>query len=163
MLEVECTTDSAEEVKWPTNPIPRSKNLPNTQFTLIKKEHKMLTTAQSSIWKDGQLATDLSNERTLLAWIRMSGSLFGLAMAFLKVDAIHDLLVGSILLAGSLLSFVFGSVTYFKLKTMIEKGITAAFHKAGLRYFVGLVIVCFVVVAVERSYRALLGYDESHR
>eukprot|EP01126_Amoeba_proteus_P050744 TRINITY_DN601_c0_g2_i22.p1 TRINITY_DN601_c0_g2~~TRINITY_DN601_c0_g2_i22.p1 ORF type:complete len:146 (-),score=32.05 TRINITY_DN601_c0_g2_i22:30-431(-) len=75
MLEVECTTDSAEEVKWPTNPIPRSKNLPNTQFTLIKKEHKMLTTAQSSIWKDGQLATDLSNERTLLAWVG-SGSFF---------------------------------------------------------------------------------------
>lgn len=101
-------TDSDEEDTssgWP--------GLPFLQFQKDKpkiprreKEKKMLVKAQNDILKFNRMGTHLANERTLLAWVsstgllfltlkvRTAGSLFTLAVAFLKIESIQDLVLG---------------------------------------------------------------------
>eukprot|EP01129_Flabellula_baltica_P013797 TRINITY_DN6485_c0_g1_i1.p1 TRINITY_DN6485_c0_g1~~TRINITY_DN6485_c0_g1_i1.p1 ORF type:complete len:157 (-),score=15.35 TRINITY_DN6485_c0_g1_i1:74-544(-) len=109
----------------------------------------------SDLLKFNRIGTHLANERTLLAWVRTACSLFALAVAFLKIEIIYDLMLGMFILFMSMVTFVVGMVRYYQVKIVLERPGEAGFNRLGLRYYIGILLLCFTAVIIYRGYTAV--------
>ena len=96
--------------------------------------------------------TSLANERTFLAWMRTSLSIFSFGWAILKVQQFfqnsqlhwYDELVGYIFCLGGVASFAIGTQRYLRVRSaMAFPESVVRFGRIGIRYIIGLLSVCF--------------------
>lgn len=133
-------------------------------LTVAQKGGKVLRQVEKSsnaIVKFNRLGTHLSNERTFLAWVRTACSMFAIAIAMLKFEAIQDFLIGTLLLVCSVLTFIIGAVRYFQVKNVLENPTpeVSAFNRIGIRYYMVAVGAAFTGIFIERLYNAYQMYE----
>ena len=80
----------------------------------------------SALLKIERVSSHLSNERTWLAWVRTTAAVISLGLAYLKLQVWDNdqsmpvYIIGSIIIASSLLTFALGADRYYKVKRALE-------------------------------------------
>jgi len=105
------------------------------------------------------IRTELANERTFLAWVRTTLSMFSIGFAMLKVEQInkpddlpwYDLLVGLLFCSTAFLCAVVGVQRYFAVKDGLSAtiGIVKDFDRIDIRY-IAVILIAIMVAALAR-------------
>jgi len=97
--------------------------------------------------------THLANERTFLAWVRTSLSLFGIGYGILKLETAaapddlpwYDALVAMIFALAGLASFVLGAQRFWRVRTGLSYPKKPfIFKRIGIRYMILTLMLCLV-------------------
>ena len=123
---------------------------------------------QSPVTIDWQhVRTSLANERTFLAWIRTSMSIFSFGWAILKVQEYfsanqlhwYDEVVGYMFCLCACVTLVVGTQRFIRVRSALAfPESVVRFGRVGVRYIIAMIAVCFIVAFL----RLMVNDIQSH-
>jgi len=106
--------------------------------------------------KFSRLSTHLANDRTFLAWIRTTASIFAVGFGILKSEKLfqftldwYDKLIGFMFCIAGVLCLCFGVSRYIVVKRSLmvsKKFLRQGLRRVSLRLFAALIFVCYIVM-----------------